>query len=93
MTTYFPIHAPFQPFVDSATYPIALPWRALAALLLFAGISPPHRRALPAHPMTAHSGMSNHSFRAVPHGGLALRNALHLADRRSPLAARHHTIS
>ncbi len=66
MNTYSPIPVAFQGLVDSATCPIALPWRALAALLLFAGISPLHRRALPAHPMTAHSGMSNHSSRAAP---------------------------
>ena len=44
---------------EDATHPIALPWRARAALLLLAGTCPQRRRALPAHPMTAHSGASN----------------------------------
>ncbi|HYW56760.1 MAG TPA: hypothetical protein VE934_07360 [Polaromonas sp.] len=48
--------------VKSATHPIAPPWSVLAALLLLAGISPPRRHALPAHPMTAHSDASNHRF-------------------------------
>jgi len=47
---------------QSATRPIAPPWGALAALLLLAGASQPRRRALPAHPMTAHSGASNYGF-------------------------------
>ena len=47
---------------DSATHPIEPPWRARAALLLLAGTSPQRRRALPAHPMTAHSGASNCRF-------------------------------
>ncbi|MDO9401291.1 MAG: hypothetical protein Q7T46_07570 [Polaromonas sp.] len=57
---------------QSATHPIAPPWRALAALRLLAGISLPRRHALPAHsmtahsmtahPMTAHSGASNGGF-------------------------------
>jgi hypothetical protein len=44
---------------ESATYPIEPPWGALAALLLVAGGSLLPRRALPAHPMTAHSGAFN----------------------------------
>ena len=46
----------------SATYPIEPPWDTLAALLLLAGSSQPRRRALPARPMTAHSGMSSYGF-------------------------------
>ncbi|MGH8831269.1 MAG: hypothetical protein ACREXV_09260 [Polaromonas sp.] len=47
---------------ESATHPIAPPWRGLGALLVLAGISllPPH--AYPVHPMTAHSGASNCRF-------------------------------
>ena len=57
---------------DSATHPIELPWRTLAALLLLVGLSPQRpaqakrrahlRLALPAHAMTAHSGASNCGF-------------------------------
>ena len=47
---------------DGATRPIEPPWGTLAALLLLAGTSQPRRRALPAHPMTAHSGASNCGF-------------------------------
>ena len=47
---------------EAATYPIEPPWRARAALLLLVGMRPPRRRALPAHPMTAHSGTSNCRF-------------------------------
>lgn len=47
---------------ECTTHPIAPPWGALAALLLLAGRSLPRRRALPAHPMTAHSGGSNYRF-------------------------------
>ncbi|MDP2449673.1 MAG: hypothetical protein Q8M93_17665 [Polaromonas sp.] len=62
MNTYF-----FRPenrrhWGDSATHPIEPPWGALAALLLLAGISPQRCRALPAHPMTAHSGAFNCGF-------------------------------
>jgi len=46
----------------SATDPIEPPGSALAALLLLAGMSPLRRRALPAHPLTAHSGPSNCRF-------------------------------
>ncbi|HYW58527.1 MAG TPA: hypothetical protein VE934_16365 [Polaromonas sp.] len=46
----------------SATHPIESPWRVLAALLLLAGMSPRRRPALPAHPMTTHSGASNSGF-------------------------------
>jgi hypothetical protein len=44
---------------ESATHPIAPHWGALAALLLLAGMSLTRRHALPAHPMTAHSGAYN----------------------------------
>ncbi|HEX5737469.1 MAG TPA: hypothetical protein VFY22_03070 [Hydrogenophaga sp.] len=47
---------------ESATDPIEPPGSALAALLLLAGSSPLRRRALPAHPLTAHSGLSNCRF-------------------------------
>ena len=56
------IHARVPLLGDSATHPIAPSWRALAALLLLAGISPPRRHALPAHPLTARSGASNYGF-------------------------------
>jgi len=45
-----------------ATGPIEPPGSALAALLLLAGMSPLRRRALPAHSLTAHSGLSNCGF-------------------------------
>jgi len=45
-----------------ATDPMELPGRTLAALFLLAGSSPLRRRALPAHPLTAHSGPSNCRF-------------------------------
>ncbi|HEX5738246.1 MAG TPA: hypothetical protein VFY22_07030 [Hydrogenophaga sp.] len=44
---------------ESATDPIEPPGSALAALPLLAGRSPLRRRALPAHALTAHSGLSN----------------------------------
>ena len=47
---------------ERATHPIELPWGALGALLLLAGSSQPRRHAFPAHPMTAHSGVSNYGF-------------------------------
>jgi len=47
---------------DGATHPIEPPWGALGALLLLAGMSLPRRHAYPAHPMTAHSGVSNCGF-------------------------------
>ncbi|MDO8372532.1 MAG: hypothetical protein Q7T39_11445 [Polaromonas sp.] len=47
---------------QNATHPIEPPWRALAALRLLAGRRLPRRLALPAHPMTAHSGASNCGF-------------------------------
>jgi hypothetical protein len=47
---------------ESATDPIDPPGGALAALLLLAGGSPLRHRALPAHPLTAHSGLSNCGF-------------------------------
>ncbi|MGH8831804.1 MAG: hypothetical protein ACREXV_12025 [Polaromonas sp.] len=49
-------------FGDSATHPIEPPWATLAALLLVAGASLLPRRALPARPMTAHSGAFNYRF-------------------------------
>lgn len=45
--------------IESATRPIEPPWRTLAALLLLAGRCLLPRRALPAHAMTAHSGVFN----------------------------------
>ncbi|WP_332775503.1 hypothetical protein, partial [Polaromonas sp.] len=62
MNTYLFAHARVHFLGDSATHPIEPPWRALAALLLLAGISLLPRRALPAHPMAAHSGASNCGF-------------------------------
>ena len=56
------IHADILRSGGDATHPIEPPWRALAALLLLAGMSPQRRRALPAHPKAAHSGASNCSF-------------------------------
>ncbi|HEX5738317.1 MAG TPA: hypothetical protein VFY22_07390 [Hydrogenophaga sp.] len=47
---------------ESATDPIEPPASALAALLLLAGSSPLRRHALPAPPLTAHSGLSNCRF-------------------------------
>ncbi|MDO9400337.1 MAG: hypothetical protein Q7T46_02565 [Polaromonas sp.] len=47
---------------ERATGPIEPPWGAPGALLLLAGSSQPRRRAFPAHPMTAHSGLSNCGF-------------------------------
>jgi hypothetical protein len=47
---------------EGATDPIEPPGSVLAALLLLAGKSPLRRRALPAHPLTAHSGPSNYGF-------------------------------
>ena len=47
---------------DTATHPIEQRCVTLAALLLFAGRSPQHRRALPAHRIAAHSGASNNGF-------------------------------
>ncbi|MDO9400409.1 MAG: hypothetical protein Q7T46_02940 [Polaromonas sp.] len=47
---------------QSATHPMEPPWRALAALRLLAGRRLPRRHALPAHPMTAHSGAPNGGF-------------------------------
>jgi hypothetical protein len=62
MNTHVLIHVYVHLLGRSATHPIEPPWRALAALLLLAGISPPRRLVLPAHPMTAHSGASNCGF-------------------------------
>ena len=47
---------------ESATHPIEPRCGTPAALLLLAGMSPPRRRALPAHRITAHSGASNCGF-------------------------------
>ncbi|HEX5739790.1 MAG TPA: MYXO-CTERM sorting domain-containing protein [Hydrogenophaga sp.] len=47
---------------ESATDPIEPPGSALAALLLLSGIRLLRRRALPAHALTAHSGLSNCRF-------------------------------
>lgn len=55
-------HEDHRRWVEGATDPIELSVRALAALLLLAGMSPLRRRALPAHPLKAHSGLSNGRF-------------------------------
>jgi hypothetical protein len=55
-------HELTHPLGASATRPIEPPWGALAALLLVAGTGLLPRRALPAHPMTAHSGAFNCRF-------------------------------
>ena len=47
---------------QSATHPIQPRCGTLAALLLVAGMSPPRRRALPAHRTTADSGASKGDF-------------------------------
>jgi len=44
---------------ENATQPIEPRYGTLAALLLLVGISPLRRRALPAHPIAAHSGTSH----------------------------------
>ena len=55
-------HDAVYPFGESATHPIEPPCGALGALLVLAGMSLPRPRAFPAHPMTAHSGVSNCGF-------------------------------
>lgn len=62
MNTEKPGHEGVDLMGESATNPIAPPGSALAALFLLAGMSPLRRRALPAHPLTAHSGLSNCGF-------------------------------
>jgi hypothetical protein len=52
-------HDRFHRLGERATHPIEPPWGALAALLLVAGRGLLPRRALPAHPMAAHSGAFN----------------------------------
>ena len=47
---------------ESAAHPIEPRWGTLAALLLVAGRSQPPRRALPTHPIAAHSGAPNCRF-------------------------------
>jgi hypothetical protein len=47
---------------ERATHPIEPPWGALGALLVLAGMSLPRPPAFPAHPMAAHSGVSNCGF-------------------------------
>jgi len=63
MGTHFLTHVQIHVLGENATYPIAPPWRMLAALLLLAGISPLPRHACPAHPMPVDSGMFNGGFR------------------------------
>jgi hypothetical protein len=53
-------HEPTHQMGESATHPIEPPWGALAALRLKAGRGLLPRRALPAHPMTTHSGAFNY---------------------------------
>jgi len=62
MNSGFRTHDHLHHSGDSATHPIEPRWRTLAALLLLAGMSPQRRRALPAHPIAAHSGASNCGF-------------------------------
>jgi len=62
MDTHFLTHVQIHLLGESATHPIAPPWRVLAALLLLAGISPLRRRVYPAHPKAAHSGTFNCGF-------------------------------
>jgi hypothetical protein len=52
-------HDHFHRSGESATHPIEPRCGALAALLLLAGTSPQRRLALPAHRITAHSGVFN----------------------------------
>ncbi|MFM8901445.1 MAG: hypothetical protein ACKOF9_16095 [Burkholderiales bacterium] len=58
MSSYFDDFDCLILFAPSATHPIELHCGTLAALLLLVGMSPPRRRALPAHRITAHSGAS-----------------------------------
>ena len=53
-----PDHEAAECLCECATHPIEPPCGALAALLLLAGSGQLRHRALPAHPMTAHSGAS-----------------------------------
>jgi hypothetical protein len=62
MSTHFSGYEGHHYLGESATHPIAPPWRGLGALLVLAGISLPRPLAYPAHPMTAHSGASNRRF-------------------------------
>jgi hypothetical protein len=62
MNTEISTHDDPHRFGESATHPIEPRCGALAALLLLAGMSPPRRRALPAHRIAAHSGASNCGF-------------------------------
>ena len=62
MDASFRTHAHVYQLADSATHPSEPRYGALAALLLLAGNSPKRRLAVPAHPMTAHSGASNRGF-------------------------------
>jgi hypothetical protein len=59
MDTKFVDHEDVHPLGESATHPIELRCGTLAALLLLAGMSPPRRRALPAHRGAARSGAFN----------------------------------
>ena len=63
MNSSFRAHEQAHFVGDNATHPIEPRWRTLVALLLLAGRSPQRRRALPAHPITAHSGASNCGFK------------------------------
>ncbi len=55
-------HDAVDQFGEGATRPIEPPCGALGALLVLAGTSLLRPRAFPAHPMTAHSGVSNCGF-------------------------------
>lgn len=59
MNTEFLDHEEARLMIERATGPIEPLGSVLAALLFFAGMRPLRRCALPAHPLTAHSGLSN----------------------------------
>jgi hypothetical protein len=59
MNAHFCTHDHVHPLGERATHPIELRYGTPAALLLLAGMSPQRRRALLAHRIAAHSGVSN----------------------------------
>ena len=62
MKAHIPAHDIHHLVGESATHPSEPRCGALAALLLLAGMSPLHRRALPAHRIATRSGASNCGF-------------------------------